>query len=155
MPRPIQPCIRVVETLSKKDGYAEPKAKEQSEGARPEGAQAGSKARRDLRQQNTEASDSERRWTAVFCSRNGSALKSQTFLNSPRRLGAPRQRVLRRGSRLRPKHIQQPAGGTTLSLCPFPAESSLTLRFFVGESVKTPEPKHLSLSPPSRAAASA
>ena len=32
--------------------------------------------------------------------------KSQTFLNSPRRLGAPRQRVLRRGSRLRPKHIQ-------------------------------------------------
>ena len=29
------------------------------------------------------------------------------------------------------------------------------LRFFVGESVKTPEPKHLSLSPPSRTAASA
>ena len=136
MRRPIQPCIRVVETLSKKDEHADPKG-------------------RSGRKQNTEASDSERRWTAVFCSRNGSALKSQTFLNSPRRLGAPRQRVLRRGSRLRPKHIQQPAGGTTLSLCPFPAESSLTLRFFVGESVKTPEPKHLSLSPPSRTAASA
>ena len=43
------------------------------------------------------------RGDAVFCSRNGSALKSQTLLDLPRRLGAPRQRVLRRGSRIIPK----------------------------------------------------
>ena len=108
MPRPIQPFVYVVKASSKKDVRAEPKAKERTEGARPEGAQAGSKARRDLRQQNTEASDSERRWTAVFCSRNGSALKSQTFLNSLRRLEPPRQRAARRSSRITQKKHSTP-----------------------------------------------
>ena len=39
---------------------------EQSEGARPEGAQAGSKARRDLRQQAYEARVSGRNMLCVF-----------------------------------------------------------------------------------------
>ena len=48
--------------------------------------------------------------------------KSQTLPDLPRRLGAPRQRALRRGSRITPKKHSTTAGGTTLSLCPFPAE---------------------------------
>ena len=54
--------------------------------------------------------------------------KSHTFLDPLRRLEPPRQRAARRSSQITQKHIQQPAGGTTLSLCPFPAESSLSLR---------------------------
>ena len=60
--------------------------------------------------------------TAVFCSRNGSALKSQTFLNSPRRLGLPRQRAVRRGSRLRPTPKTQSTArrGHNAVAVPFP-----------------------------------
>ena len=47
--------------------------------------------------------------------------KSQILPDLPRRLGAPRQRALRRGSRITPKKHSTTAGGTTLSLCPFPA----------------------------------
>ena len=63
MPRPF---LHISEPLNKKDECAEPKAKEQSEGARPEGAQAGSKARRDLRQQAYEARVSGRNMLCDF-----------------------------------------------------------------------------------------
>ena len=48
--------------------------------------------------------------------------KSQTLPDLPRRLEPPRQRAARRGSRITPKKHSTTAGGTTLSLCPFPAE---------------------------------
>ena len=71
MPRPIQPCIRVVETLSKKDGCAELAGLVRD------------RKRWSTRKQNPEACDSMRRGDAVFCSRNGSTLKPKPFQTSP------------------------------------------------------------------------
>ena len=87
---------------SKKDGRAEPKAKERAEAEL-----------RNPRQRMEEG--------CGFLQPKRMHAKSQTLPDLPRRLGAPRQRALRRGSRITPKKHSTTAGGTTLSLCPFPA----------------------------------
>ena len=88
---------------SKKDGRAEPKAKERSEAEL-----------RNPRQRMEEG--------CGFLQPKRMHAKSQTLPDLPRRLEPPRQRAARRGSRRKPKKHSTTAGGTTLSLCPFPAE---------------------------------
>ena len=81
---------------SKKDGRAEPKAKERSEAEL-----------RNPRQRMEEG--------CGFLQPKRMHAKSQILPDLPRRLGAPRQRALRRGSRIMPKKSST-AGGTTLPL---------------------------------------
>ena len=114
---------------SKKDGRAEPKAKERSEAEL-----------RNPRQRMEEG--------CGFLQPKRMHAKSQTLPDLPRRLGAPRQRALRRGSRIMPKKSAT-AGGTTLSLCPFPAARQMSPRLprirmhFVTASQRLAQPSSL------------
>ena len=82
--------------------------------AEGEGA-VGSKPARPVMNEATAERRTGLRCLRFFVGESVKTAKSQTFLNSPRRLGAPRQRVLRRGSRLRPKHIHRPPSCTQVS----------------------------------------
>ena len=96
----LKPGARLEETCdSKKDGRAEPKAKERSEAEL-----------RNPRQRMEEG--------CGFLQPKRMHAKSQTLPDLPRRLGAPRQRALRRGSRIMPKKSST-AGNTTPA--PIPA----------------------------------